>query len=100
VAFHKLLGSSSPGWIAVTNKFDGDIVLMNPFTEKIGKVRQATPPVVRLLPTSTMPKMDAIIVGWTSLCIDNEWRTYRINYDFIDHTIWSIVVTLYTNLFL
>ncbi|KAE7998734.1 hypothetical protein FH972_003245 [Carpinus fangiana] len=89
VASHGLLGSSSPGWIAVTNKFNGDIVLMNPFTEKIGKVYQATPPVVRLPRTSTMPKMDAIIEAWTRFCIDNEMRTDRIYYDFIRRIVWS-----------
>ncbi|KAE7998733.1 hypothetical protein FH972_003244 [Carpinus fangiana] len=88
-AFHELLGSSSPGGIAVANKFDGDIVLMNPFTEKIGKVYQAAPPVVRLPPTSTMPKMDTIIEAWTRYCIDNKMRTDQIYYDFIHHIVWS-----------
>ncbi|XP_059432968.1 uncharacterized protein LOC132166203 [Corylus avellana] len=90
VAFDEILGSSSPGWIAVTNAFDGDIVLTNPFTEKIGKVYQATPPpVVRLPPTSTMPQMDIIIEHWRRDCIENELRI-EISYDhFISNIVWS-----------
>ncbi|KAE8098381.1 hypothetical protein FH972_016450 [Carpinus fangiana] len=50
VASHELLGSSSPSWIAVTNKFNGDIVLMNPFTEKIGwDLQQPSPKMIHRL---------------------------------------------------
>jgi hypothetical protein len=90
VTIDEMLGSSSPGWIAVTNVYDGDIVLTNPFTEKIGKVYQATPPpVVRLPPTSTMPEIDVIIEDWTRYHIENGWRTERLYYKFINNIVWS-----------